>query len=195
MINWLVRMLICKARKTPYSHLASVNGDLYMGRFWLVPYRAWNKLSPWRHPLGWFIQLFGVAVRIHHIASPDLDRHMHDHPWSFISVILKGGYVERLPVYQPFPVFYAGDSEEGEVGRNEYRVRGSVRYRSRFCRHTIVSVLPDTWTLFITFKPKQDWGFFTPQGKVLHREYAGENLVVAIDQHKRPSRVAGPRLV
>ena len=35
------------------------------------------------------------SVKLHHILRSDDDRDLHDHPWSFVSVILRGGYWEH----------------------------------------------------------------------------------------------------
>jgi hypothetical protein len=34
------------------------------------------------------------SLYIHNILESDLDLHMHDHPWDFVSVMLSGGYLE-----------------------------------------------------------------------------------------------------
>lgn len=51
------------------------NGSLYLRR--------------WR-----LIQTPYAAIYLHKIVRPDSDPFVHDHPWSFISFVLKGAYAE-----------------------------------------------------------------------------------------------------
>jgi hypothetical protein len=41
------------------------------------------------------------GVKLHHILRSDDDRDLHDHPWSFLSIVLKGGYWEHTPTDCP----------------------------------------------------------------------------------------------
>ena len=84
------------------------------------------------------------AVKLHKIMLSD-DDCMHDHPWSFISIILKGGYVEHTP-----------------KGKRLYRV-GSVLWRPIPSVHRLEIFQPAT-TLVITFRKIGVWGFYTPNG-------------------------------
>lgn len=150
-------LLIEQAKKTPYFHLHDNGGDLYMGRYWLIP------------PVP---GLDGLEARIHHIARPDNDRHLHDHPRDFTSVVLRGGYVEEVPL-RPLGIedpLWDGDREL--VERVE-RPLGSIMSRRATDRHRIIEVAPDTWTLFITSASRQEWGFHTPEGKILWWKYLG----------------------
>lgn len=51
-------------------------GDLYMRR-WRLGSKGWPGL------------------RLHHIVRSDKDRELHDHPFWFVSLILRGGYREH----------------------------------------------------------------------------------------------------
>ncbi len=142
--------LISKAMTTPYDHLKHADETLYMGRYWLREYGKDN----------------GPAARIHHIATEDLDRHLHDHPWDFCSVVLSGGYTEIRPRWAA-PNF-VGDREDVFEVRREI---GSIAFRKATDRHRIISVEPNTYTLFITGPKVQGWGFYTETGKIPWREY------------------------
>lgn len=151
MLNWLVEKLIKFAKRTPYTHLYHEDGSVYMERFWLVP-------VDWKWPF---------AARIHWIATPDHDRHLHDHPWAFLSLILWGSYIEARPVTVQ-PCFEG----EREVVNVKLRRRWSLAFRHATDRHYIPAVSPGgVWTLFISFKFVQWWGFYTPMGKVYYRDY------------------------
>lgn len=148
----LADAIIRRAQRTPYFHLYHGDGSLYMGRYWLRPYSE-NRLN-------W-------AARVHHIATADYDRVLHDHPWNFVSIVLRVGYTEVRPVGIE-PIWRANGEE---VTYTVDRRVGSFAYRRATDRHRIVAVLPDTYTLFITGPKRQWWGFYTPFGKMHWREY------------------------
>lgn len=143
--QWLARILPA----TEQGHLLHADGSLYMGR--------WEFF---RTRLFW--------PRLHHIATPDLDRHLHDHPADFFSLVLSGGYVEDRPE-TPDPCF---DDDGAERIRTVVRGPGSFALRRASDRHKISFVAPDTYTLFIFFGGKRHWwGFYTPAGKVFWKDY------------------------
>lgn len=158
----IVDRIIQRAQRTPYFHLAG-----YMNRWWLVPYiDAGSKTDigcgpvSWRRPVAKVLQLFGIAVRVHEILRSDAGRHPHDHPWWFITVILRGGYIETLY------------NERGRVKDVNYWGPGTILFRRATSWHRLT--LPQrgsTWTLFITGPKSQGWGFNVNGKKVPHREY------------------------
>ncbi len=148
-------LLIKLSKRTPYWHLMNADGSVYMERFWLIRSRG----PKW----GW-------GVRIHHIVTADSLREMHDHPGSFLSVVLKGGYVEERPA-DPRCVDWEGVEPRTLTARGV----GSVAFRRATDRHTILSVQDETWTLFITGPSRQWWGFYTPTGKIYWKKYLVTN--------------------
>lgn len=86
------------------------------------------------------------AIKIHKILISD-DDCLHDHPWAFITFILKGGYVEHTT-----------------KGSKVYG-RFSLLYRHLYHKHRLEIHQP-AWTLVVTFKKKKSWGFFTKNGWV-----------------------------
>lgn len=164
----ILNRVIDLARRTPYFHLYHADGTLYMERYWIV--RAANEGSAssegtgpahWEiEPLVWLFQKLGVCIRLHCIHAPDLDREMHDHPWTFLSVVLRGWYIEDRPLSPERADF-------PEIGVATLRKVGSYALRRFYHRHKIISVSPGgVWTLFVTFRKRQAWGFYTEQGKV-----------------------------
>lgn len=142
-------LIIRMAMRRAYSkgHLLHADGSLYMGRYSLFETR-------------W------LTARVHHLATPDWDRALHDHPWPFVSIVLRGAYIEARP-YQIEPCF-EGD---GEWLCESWRIPGSLAFRRPTDRHRITHVNANTWTLFITGPKRQWWGFYTPNGKVHWRDY------------------------
>lgn len=88
------------------------------------------------------------AIYLHEFFRGDLDRCLHDHPWSFVSVVLKGGYWEVM--------------QDGW----HWRPPGSILFRPAETRHRIVlsSAAPKTWSLVVVGRVQRAWGFYTLNG-------------------------------
>lgn len=173
MLNLLADQLIKRAKRTPYAHLPG-----YMERWWLVPYRAVvtktrvsqsgelvetaDGTGPARgfRPIAWLLQRFDIAARVHHILRSDDGRDPHDHPWSFVSIVLRGRYVETQY------------DERGEMRCRVVRKAGSIAFRPAGSWHRIDLLEGETaWTLFITGRYQHGWGFNVGGVKVPYREY------------------------
>lgn len=107
--------------------------------------------------------LFRVAswgIYVHHFLRSDHDRALHDHPWPFLAIILKGGYRE----------IHDHTIEGAEI--EERRRPGQVLLRPAEWRHRVV-LDPGTtsWSLVIVGRRVRHWGFFTPQGWCWWRKY------------------------
>jgi hypothetical protein len=92
------------------------------------------------------------SVMLHRILRPDPDRHLHDHPWHFFSILLRGSYREQR-------------------GRRIHHRRWW-----NFCRaegaHKITHVSPTCTSLVLTGPKIRSWGFHTETGWVHWRKYA-----------------------
>lgn len=114
------------------------------------------------------------AVKIHHIMLSDYDC-LHDHPWNFISIILKGGYTEirkRFVAGWKEDDFGNGNLFIGHENYSTLYKPGSVLYRKATDAHALY--LPEgktAWTFVITFKKTRPWGFHTLTGWVPWRKY------------------------
>jgi hypothetical protein len=94
------------------------------------------------------------AICLHWLNTPDPDPHMHDHPVSFLSLILRGGYRER---------------RWGPRFALEHRWFNWVRSTTR---HQITVVKPGTVTLCFMGPKVQEWGFYVSGGKkIVWRDY------------------------
>lgn len=98
------------------------------------------------------------AVKIHHILISDYDC-LHDHPWSFISLILKGSYIEETP----------GSCNRIGNNQREYKA-GSLLFRPAKWKHRLVLTKP-AWTLVVTFRKQRTWGFWAKKGWVKWTHY------------------------
>lgn len=105
------------------------------------PHRArWRLVTPW----------FGV--RLHHFVGAGEDPWPHNHPFSFVTIVLRGSYRDI--------------DADGTV--DELRA-GSIRYRPSWHAHRIEG--KGARTLVFSGPERQDWGYFTPEGFVSARKY------------------------
>tara|TARA_B110001452_G_scaffold265070_1_gene269141 strand:- start:4239 stop:4676 length:438 start_codon:yes stop_codon:yes gene_type:complete len=97
---------------------------------------------------------FPFNIFIHRFLKSDPDD-LHNHPWSFRTLILYGGYWEY--------------TEAGKFWRRPL----SYRYApaNTFHRIELDKDIPHCWTLFIPGKKEQDWGFKTDKGWIQNEEY------------------------
>lgn len=148
-LHRLVDALIRRAKRTPYLHLFHADGSPYMERYWLLDTR-------------W------LSIKVHWIATPDYDRHMHDHPWWFASLVLRGWYIEDRP-HSRVPYFW---NDGREFCYHVVRSPGSFAYRAIGERHRVSTVSPGgVWTLFINGPRARKWGFHTETGWVYWKDY------------------------
>jgi len=152
LVDWFIALCCRYGRE---DHLMDIDGNgHYMRRWELIR-------TPW----------FGV--RLHNTLRPDLDRYLHDHPWANVSIILKGFYVEALPLFdEPTFVMHAWRGVMVEPVRNVTREAGAVIFRRACDRHslTALSCVP-CWSLFIVGPHRRGWCFYTPAGMVPADEY------------------------
>lgn len=170
MRDWLIR----RAKRTPYYHLAG-----YMNRWWLVPYRQRIvRISPdgelhndgtglvsLKRPIAYLLQLFNISVRIHEILRSDEGRHPHDHPFNYLTIILKGHYLESRY------------NDLGELISIRLHGPGSVLWRPARSWHKLTLVPGTTVTTLFFTGAKADggkWGFNVNGVKVPHRIYKAE---------------------
>lgn len=76
---------------------------------------------------------------LHRFVSSDAERWLHDHPFDARSEVLCGGYAEEKLTTL---------SHKGPMTETLWRVPGEEFWISSGTFHRIVSVEPDTWTLF-----------------------------------------------
>lgn len=104
--------------------------------------------------------ILGRNLMVHRIVRPDEDRAPHDHPWSFVSLVLRGGYLEQR------------QNSSGSVWWVRWRRPGSIAWRRATDLHRIHTIGgPEAWTLVATGPRVRSWGFQTVNGWVDHRAY------------------------
>lgn len=112
------------------------------------------------------------AIKLHKILLSD-DACFHDHPWSFISLILKGGYREYFYTQRfsdDTPIVNCNEPLNMDYVNFKTVVSGDILFRKANWAHRLELEKPAT-TLVITFKKIRVWGFFTPSGWVKFYKY------------------------
>ena len=108
-------------------------------------------------------QRFPFNVFLHKFLKSDPDD-VHDHPWPYATVILKGGYWEWIPQ------FNSAGEKCNEIAK--WRGPGHFRTCSANSYHRIeLDPEIETWTLFMPGPQQRDWGFLTRRGWIPHDEY------------------------
>lgn len=96
-------------------------------------------------------------ILVHWIYLPDQDRAVHDHPWAFCGIVLRGGYHE---------VVGKRTMNETVCGYWMTMGRRTVRhfiYKNSWTAHKIVSLIgrKPTITLLLTGPTVKSWGFYS----------------------------------
>ena len=103
---------------------------------------------------------FNVFLHKFHKGDPG---DVHDHPWPYATLILKGGYYEWVPTFNPFTKEKVGETRYWR-GPGHFRICGANSYH-RIELHPEVT----PWTLFMPGPHKREWGFLV-KNKWIHNE-------------------------
>lgn len=109
------------------------------------------------------------AIYLHDIHEDDGDRDPHNHPWSFLSFVLRGQYTEMV---YPDPI----ESRSNYVFKTHERF--SIHRMGRVSAHRIIDASPGLKTLIFTGPRKASWGFF-------RQEIAGNGRFVDWQEYER----------
>ena len=109
---------------------------------------------------------FPFNVFVHKFLKSDPDD-VHDHPWPYATLILKGGYYEWVPQFD----------EQGKMSCEIRKWRGPGHFRicSANSYHR-VELKPgvECWTMFMPGPQKREWGFLV-KNKWIHNEQYLQN--------------------
>lgn len=94
---------------------------------------------------------FPFNVFLHKFLKSDIDD-VHDHPWPYATLILRGGYYEYVPILD----------QQGKILEMQCSWRGPGHFR--ICKSTSlhrIELKPnvDCWTLFMPGPKQREWGF------------------------------------
>jgi hypothetical protein len=86
-----------------------------------------------------------LNIYVHRLCKSDREKHMHDHPWSFITLILWRGYMEYMESYP-----------EGISRKWLHIVYHKAEEVHKF---KLLDETKSTWTLVITGPRRREWGY------------------------------------
>ena len=107
----------------------------------------------------------GRAIYLHHFVGSD-QRDLHDHPKVFVSIGLRGGYVEERPA---FPRWWP---RVGILERARYRAPW-VRWFRPSHVHRLRVTPKGCWTLAFVGGTRRAWGFWRGRQWIHWRRYVG----------------------
>ena len=104
---------------------------------------------------------FNVFLHKFHKGDPD---DVHDHPWPYATLILKGGYWEWIPQFDN------QGKKFGEIahwrGPGHFRICGANSYHRIELDPSVTA-----WTLFMPGPQKREWGFLVKNKWIHNDEY------------------------
>jgi hypothetical protein len=105
---------------------------------------------------------FPFNIFIHKFLKSDPDD-LHDHPWSYFTLILKGGYYEWIP----------GNNSQVRKwrGPGHFRVCGASSLHRIELKPGVTC-----WTVFMPFRKVREWGFISKGTWVQWEEYLNRRL-------------------
>jgi len=124
------------------KEIKSRDGELHFRRWRIIE-------TPW------------FSIYVHGIYKADEDKHMHDHPWNYTSIVLRGFFSERIP-------------DPNRPNREECLVLGPSKIVRRKAEqfHKIEQLhSPTVYTLFFTGRRRREWGYRTEHGWIDHKTY------------------------
>jgi hypothetical protein len=139
---WLISRI---AMRRPPDVIIGGHEDPYLLRWWVIPRnRVFN-------------------IYLHLFLRDDDGRALHDHPWAWCSILLRGEYIEHTIA-------------DGGIHYRRLRKAGSVKLSLPSRAHRIELTDKACWTLFITGPHVREWGFHCPdRGWVHWRDFVAKD--------------------
>lgn len=153
----IIERILCKL--FPFTDIKrEESGDIYLRRWFLYPR---DKDFDKNKGKG--------RLYLHKFYRGDEDEHLHDHPWSFTSLILTRGYWEETPFdveregwygMPPHGYRWCGIGESGERKRKFYPAFSLLRRPATWRHRVILKDEKPVWTLVRTGSKERSWGFW-----------------------------------
>lgn len=150
MIDFLIRLL----KRRPYSPII-IDGATYMARDWTFQLGGKSPDENNKREGAW------LCARVHTIFESDRDRALHDHPFDYLTFILKGGYWEitKQPTRKRSVLF-----SSSPLRYMTWYGPGSVLFRRAESAHRLIVGGQPAVTWFIIGPRRRQWGFHTENG-------------------------------
>lgn len=136
-MNWLLNFL---EKHDRCLTLRDKGGDIYLKRYYLYRKEKTNQFEEEKTS-------YSFNVYLHQFFKSDMDD-LHDHPWNFVSLVLKGGYFEEL-----MDKNNPDDMHVTYTPPLHFNVKKAEDY------HRVIVPDKPCWTLFFRGKTRRKWGF------------------------------------
>lgn len=80
-------------------------------------------------------------VYLHQLNAPNWHPECHDHPWGFVTLLLRRGYLEQIG------------------SKDFHRYPGQILFRRATFAHNVITPWGTSWSLVMTTAKSRDWGF------------------------------------
>ncbi len=104
---------------------------------------------------------------VHCFLRSDDDRALHDHPFSNVSILLRGSYVEHT-------IAAGGVHHRQRFTAGDWKVRWSGKYAHR------IEIEEPCWTLFLRGPVYRKWGFHCPGGWLPWEQFVASDDIGAV---------------
>jgi hypothetical protein len=144
--------------------------NVRLHRMVLRRYDGLQYLSRW----GAAVESIG-GIYLHRMDAPDPGLDLHDHPWSFVSIVLWGGYSEERAFARDAPSWamlaeaFPGSCTRGVTRRRRWLSVRALRLDE--CHRVTELHGGPVWTLVLRASRRRQWGFYLPSGWMHEREY------------------------
>lgn len=115
------------------------------------------------------------GIYLHKWLKPDPRETLHNHPWPFFSIILRGNYYQKGIVVTP---------------RGHRRFENLIFWLNRVPRnvfHTVNQVAPGTLSLMFVGRDRGDWGYLDPEYIPFAEHPHNEEFKLALVKARAPS--------
>jgi hypothetical protein len=131
------RIIARVSRRAPDVVIGQADNP-YLHRWWVIPRNRFFN------------------IYLHRFMRSDDDRALHDHPWTNLSILLRGRYVEHT-------IDAGGINVRTERRAGDWKLRlfGSFAHRLEL-------IDGECWTIFITGPWYREWGFHCPTAGWIH---------------------------
>ena len=140
-----------------------------IGRYRLIPDRRTG--ADYMHRYYLFLKdrkWFPFNITLHKILRSD-DPVFHDHPWSYMTIVLKGGYWEHTPIF----------NSDGKIFSELIRWRGPgsiiMRKSNEFHWLEMDPEVGPATTLFFMGPQVREWGFMVEGSRWVQHDQCLEN--------------------
>jgi hypothetical protein len=143
----------------------------------------WRRLRLRRSDGRVYLNRWGIRTRwgsilLHRMTAPDPGFDLHDHPWNFTAIILRGGYTEHrsdILTHMAYGDHRVVEHRPGSVNR----ITRSECHRIVALQHTtswsLVFTGPrngDTWGFYVQPSPDEMGGGYIGRVYINHTEYS-----------------------